>query len=346
MERYIGMDVHSTCTTCVVISPAGRKSKEAVIETRASALRDFVRAVRRPRVVVMEEGNQSDWLYEVLSPHADEVLVIQPERSSGRKNDRLDAERQARLARLNEPGRLVFKAPRVLQELRHATKSYLTTKRDLTRARARLKLLLQPRGLLVKPSILLEADGRNGCIESLPEAIQPRAVLLGKQIDACADLHEQAESWMLKQGRNVRAVRWVKSVPGIGDVRAAAIVATIVSPHRFRTKRQLWSYAGLGVVVRSSNDYTRKGDSFVRRHRHGLVLGLNRNRNPVLKEAFVGAAQHIINQMPNHPLHQAYQQRIERGMKPSSARLTLARAIAAIVLAIWKKEQPYDPSLS
>ncbi len=130
-----------------------------MLETRASALRDFVRAVRRPRVVVMEEGNQSDWLYEVLFPHADEVLVIQPERSSGRKNDRLDAERQARLARLNEPGRLVFKAPRVSQELRHATKSYLTTKRDLTRARARLKLLLQSRGLLVKPSILLEADG-------------------------------------------------------------------------------------------------------------------------------------------------------------------------------------------
>ena len=43
---------------------------------------------------------------------------------------------------------------------------------------------------------------------------------------------------------------------------------------------------------------------------------------------------------------QAHVARLERGMKPSSARLTLARKIAAIVLAIWKKEQNYDPTLS
>ncbi len=58
MERYIGLDVHSTSCTCVVISQTGRKTKEVVLETSAGALRDFVRKVRRPSVVVM--AAQSD----------------------------------------------------------------------------------------------------------------------------------------------------------------------------------------------------------------------------------------------------------------------------------------------
>lgn len=346
MERYIGVDVHSTNCTCVVISPSGRRTKRAVVETTARALCEFVRTVKRPSIVVMEEGNQSDWLYEVLSPCVDDVLVVQPERSSGNKDDYLDAERRAKLARLNEPGRLVYKSPRTLAELRQAAKAYRTTKRDLTRSRARLKLLLQSRGHMAKSAELLDPDDRAVWIELLPASMQRRAILLGAQLDTTREVHEEARTWMLEQARKVPAVRWVKSVPGIGDIRAPQTVSAMISPHRFRTKRQLWRYAGLGVVIRSSNDWKRSGEGFVRRRGHELVLGLNRDRHPVLKESFVGAAQQIISWMPSHPLHQAYLARLERGMKSSNARLTLARKIAAIVLAIWKKEENYDPALS
>ena len=50
--------------------------------------------------------------------------------------------------------------------------------------------------------------------------------------------------------------------------------------------------------------------------------------------------------MHNHPLHKGYIERVERGIKPSNARLTLARKLAAITLAVWKKEEKYDPTLS
>jgi transposase len=40
----------------------------------------------------------------------------------------------------------------------------------------------------------------------------------------------------------------------IGPVRAATIVAVVVTPERFRTKQQFWSYCGLGIVTRSSAD--------------------------------------------------------------------------------------------
>ena len=80
--------------------------------------------------------------------------------------------------------------------------------------------------------------------------------------------------------------------------------------------------------------------------RSRVTVGLNRSRNAVLKEAIVGAAQQISRRMPSHPLHKGYQERVARGMKPSRARLTLARTIASIVLALWKSGEVYDPTKS
>lgn len=346
MERYIGIDAHSDSCTCSVISPTGRRTTTTVLPTTERALRDFVRSVRRPLVVVMEEGNQSDWLYEVLRPHADDVLVVQPPRTRGLKNDRIDAERLARLARLNEPGRLIFKSPQTLAALRHAAKIYRTTRQDLTRARARLKLLTQSRGLHASSRELLDKDVRKAWVEQLPSALRPRAELLGLRIDHAREAHERAREWMLRESRGVQAIQRLESIPGIGEIRAAMIVSTIISPHRFRTKRQLWSYSGLAVVVHSSSDWERHHDGVRRRRGHQRVRGLNRNRNPVLKEAFTGAAQQIVSKMSGHPLHTFYKRHVDNGMKPNVARVVLARKLAAIALAIWKKEEEYDPNLS
>ena len=345
MERYIGLDVHSTTCTAAVISPTGKLLKATVIETCASALIDFLRSMPRA-ILVMEEGNQSDWLYEVLWPFTSDILVVQSRRPNGNKNDRMDAERLARDAHRNEPGTLIFKRPQLLTALRQAAKTYQDTRRDLTRYRARLKLLLQSRGLHPKAKELLDPAERAPWIAQLPEAFQPRASILGMEIDTLEEMKDKAKEWLLEEAKSVRAVQLLKSVPGIGEIRAPLIVAAMISAARFRTKHQLWSYAGLAVVVRSSSDWSRKGNVLVRRQGHQLALGLNRNRNPVLKEAFVGAAQQISTRMPSHPLHKGYQERVARGMKPSRARLTLARKIASIVLALWKSGEVYDPTKS
>jgi hypothetical protein len=47
--------------------------------------------------------------------------------------------------------------------------------------------------------------------------------------------------------------------------------------------------------------------------------------------------------MPDHPLHAKYAQMLQNGIKPNLASLTLARQIAAIVLAMWKHQEVYDP---
>ena len=47
--------------------------------------------------------------------------------------------------------------------------------------------------------------------------------------------------------------------------------------------------------------------------------------------------------MTDHPLHQDYQRLIDGGMRPNLAQLTIARRLAAAVLAMWKHEEAYDP---
>src|SRR3954465_13633372 len=62
------------------------------------------------------------------------------------------------------------------------------------------------------------------------------------------------------------------------------------TPHRFRTKRNIWPYAGLAVVTRSSADQEFAGGKLRRRNRPPQTRGLNRNHNPMLKSIFKGAA--------------------------------------------------------
>ena len=75
MERYIGMDVHAASCTLAVISEKGRKLKDFPIETNGEALVEAVRMIPGHRHLVFEEGLQSAWLYETLSPHVDELVV-------------------------------------------------------------------------------------------------------------------------------------------------------------------------------------------------------------------------------------------------------------------------------
>jgi len=69
MERHIGMDVHAASCTLAVNSDKGRKLKDFPVETNGQALVEAVRMIPGHKHLVMEEGLQSAWLYETLSPH-------------------------------------------------------------------------------------------------------------------------------------------------------------------------------------------------------------------------------------------------------------------------------------
>ncbi|MBU2693444.1 MAG: hypothetical protein KJ970_21205, partial [Candidatus Eisenbacteria bacterium] len=115
--------------------------------------------------------------------------------------------------------------------------------------------------------------------------------------------------------------------------------------HRFRTKRMFWSYCGFGVVVRSSSDWIRRDDQWVR-GKLDHTRGLNREFNHMLKANLKGAATTIIIHTRSlHPLRDDYERLLRNGTKPTLAKMTIARKIAAIVLAMWKREERYQPEM-
>ena len=117
-------------------------------------------------------------------------------------------------------------------------------------------------------------------------------------------------------------------------------MATLDTPHRFRTKRQLWNYSGLAVVTHMSSEYEMVEGRAVRRRKPIATRGLNRNGNRRLKDVFIGAAT---GGMQTEPWKSCLLRLAEHGMRREMARLTVARKIAAIALVMWKKGDTFNP---
>jgi hypothetical protein len=71
--------------------------------------------------------------------------------------------------------------------------------------------------------------------------------------------------------------------------------------------------------------------------------GLNQNFNHTLKRIFKGAATTVIGRAEDDPVYRHYERLLDEGTKPNLAKLTLARQIAAIALALWRSGEAYDP---
>ena len=136
-------------------------------------------------------------------------------------------------------------------------------------------------------------------------------------------------------------MKLLQQIPAIGPIRSALLVAILPTPHRFRTKRQLWAYSGFAVQTYDSGEYRLVRGKLQRNRQRITVRGLNHNHNHDLKNLLKGAAISAIER-PG-PLQDFYAALVEKGMRPSRARLTLARKIIAIALAIWKKGVSFDP---
>ena len=95
MERYLGLDAHGTSCTFGVIGPSGRKVRRDLVETNGAALVSYLRSIPGKKHLCLEEGTQSAWLYEILAPHVEEIVVAGISESRGQKSDALDAFRRA-----------------------------------------------------------------------------------------------------------------------------------------------------------------------------------------------------------------------------------------------------------
>ena len=104
-SKYIGMDVHKESISLAVRNAAGKIVMESVIETKASMILQFIDGLRGDLHVTFEEGTSAAWLYDLLRPRVDRLVVCDPRKNNsmreGNQSDKIDARRLAELLRLN-----------------------------------------------------------------------------------------------------------------------------------------------------------------------------------------------------------------------------------------------------
>jgi len=342
--KYIGLDVHLASISIAVLNAAGKLIMEVTIESQAAAVLDFMGGLRGALHVALEEGTYAEWLYGLLAPRVAQIVVCDPRQNPRRlgekKSDRLDARKLAEGLRLGTLKPVYHGHPQG-PALRELARSYRTLVSDTTRVMNRLKALYRGRGIRCAGTRVYSPRFRPQWLEQVKEpGGRCRAELLYQQLDLLLPLRHQARAAMLAESRRYAAQKILRSIPSLGPVRAALLMAWLKTPHRFRGKRQLWTYAGLALVTRSSADYRVVDGELERSRRRALILGLNANHHHELKALFKAAAASALAR-PG-PLQAFYARRVAQGMKPELARLTLARKIAALALTLWKKGERFN----
>jgi transposase len=344
MERFIGIDVHSASCTVAVVGPSGKRLRCDVVDTSAKTLIQYLQGIAGNKRVCIEEGTQAEWLYEVLSPHVAEVVVmnVRGMAATENKSDAADAFTRAEDLRLGRIKSRVYKERGAFGALPAVAKVYDRLVADHVRTQHRLKAMFRSRGIKVADKTY-PAHEQKRLLKALPMYQREATEMLFAQFEAMSETRQQAEEALITEAKKHAMTRVLMTVPGLGIKRAAQIQAVVVDPHRFRSKRQFWSYCGFGIQTHTSAEWAFV-DGQRRRVKQPLARGLNRARNATLKNVFNGAAETVIMQVnKKEPLHQDYLRLIEAGTKPDLARLTIARKIAALSLAMWKKKEAYNP---
>jgi len=122
----------------------------------------------------------------------------------------------------------------------------------------------------------------------------------------------------------------ITSIPGIGAVLGASILAEIGDISRFSNPKKLTAYAGLDSTVHQSGQFTgtrsrisKRGSTYLRRAIWSAAA-LARKHNPVLSDY--------------------YQKKIQEGKHPQAALGACARKLTHLIYYILKEQKPFDPN--
>src|SRR6516164_3600472 len=246
--KYIGMDVHKESISIAVRNSAGKVVMESVIETKASMILQFIDGLRGDLRVTFEEGTSAAWLYDLLKPHVTKLLVCDPRKNKsmreGNQNDKIDARRLAELLRLNHLTS-VYHGEHGLRTLKELVRSYLTITKDLARVKSRVKAIYRSWAIPCTGKQVYARCHRAEWLGKINEpGVRRRAEFYYQELDALRGLRLEARRDLLAESKKQKAWKRLCEIPSLGPIRAAVLLGILQTPHRFRTKRQLWNYGG------------------------------------------------------------------------------------------------------
>ena len=210
-------------------------------------------------------------------------------------------------------------------ELRALVSAHVDITQQLTRTKNRYKALYRQSAIPMPVAQSFYRD--ESWVEQLPTAHQRRvAESLLRQLEVLDDEKKAFEQFFAENARSNRVAGLLKTIPGIGDIRANQLVAIIVTPARFENKYHFFAYAMLVKHKQQSG-----GREYGSRRARGQTL---------LKSIFHNAVYATLRS--DNAFRRKYEAMLQRGTHVRAARQAVARAIAATVLGVWKSGKPYD----
>lgn len=296
---------------------------------------DFLCQVHpRPRVVI-ESTASWYWLYDLLYNHGFEVVVSNPRQtkaiaSARINNDKLDSQMLAQLLRVDmvAPVHVSDFKTRALKEL---LRSRARLVRDASRYKVRIRSLLAKNNVSIPGKRLFgRGGGRLLRGVDLPEHhLRPiRTYLLLH--DSLQETIEGLDQEVRQRAKDDPQAQLLMSIPGVGPVVALTILAEVGDISRFRSHRQLASYAGLVSSLHSSAGVDRHG----RITKQGSVW---------LRTALVEAA-HVVGRMRNCRINIFFRKRIVKGGYKKAVVAT-ARRILQFSFYVLRDQRPYVEEL-
>src|SRR5438105_10937813 len=333
----IGLDLGDRSSWYCVLEEAGSIVLEQKLSTTPKAMREGFGGMPRSRIA-LETGMHSPWVSRVLSELGHEVIVAHARNvrligESRKKDDRLDAQTLARLARID---------PQLLCPVKHRSAK---AQADLSVIRARAGLVRARRALVNTARGLAKSYGERlrGCNvrnmnpekaeELSPElqaALQPLLAGIESLSERIREYNERIEK--LAQG-GYPQVALLKQVKGVGTLIALTVLLTVEDPHRFRQSRDVGCYLGLQPGRRNS------GQSEPQMH-------ISKEGDPYLRTLLVQGAQHILGPFGiDCDLRRWGLKLAERGGKSGKKRaiVATARKLAVLLHHLWISGEVYEP---
>lgn len=262
--KYLGLDVHQKATVWHLLDGAGQAVETGKTPTTVPALRQLVlRLSESDELVVGQEvGTLAYLVHDVLTEAGVKILSfnawhLRMIASSRKKTDRRDAYWIAKALQTGmtpQPVHLPTGEVRELRRLLSRREAVVTDrKRWLLRARSYLAAsgYAAPRAHRSMPR-LLEASISN------PDGID---ATLAESLEVCQRMHatltqelKLVDGVLHGKATGIEAVQRLLTIPAVGERVALMVYAWVGDVGRFRSARELGSYAGLVPSVRQSGE--------------------------------------------------------------------------------------------
>jgi transposase len=327
---YVGLDVHVNKSCLCILDDHGRQVKQKTIHGPWAELFKALRQIDAPFDICYEASCGYGHLHDHLQKIASRVAVAHPGHlrlifRSKRKNDRVDAQKLAKLLYLDEvPG--VYVPAIDIRDWRAMIEQRTRTVHKRVRTKNNIRALLRAVGLAPGPRIkkLWTKAGRLWLhqLDELTDNDRFRLDMLVDELEHFDQQIKRIESHLQRISQKHPGVDLLLTTPGVGQRTAEAMVACIDRPSRFTHNKTIGAYLGLVPSQDQSGSTNRLGH-------------ITRQGPATLRKLLTEAAWQGIRQSPDI---RRYYERICRGDdgRKKIAIVATAHYLARVLLAMLK----------